>query len=289
MSYYATLAQARAQLGADSTIDDAELLQHVRVASARIDILLAQRRPLFLPWRETRRFAVEPRRVNTRYNTLALEQPLLALHGVTAGDTTLTVGVDVITYPEGDTAPHCTLQLLGYRSWYSFYASAEPYAPVLVQVDATWGLHRDYDRAWLQVDAITTPGGIGASTTTFAVADVDGDNPLGEAPRLSAGNLIRIGGEYMIVLATNTTTNVVTVRRGVHGTTAAAHVQNAPVYVFDVEPPIVRAAARQAALLYARRGAFVTVQLEGATEVRYPRDLLDELRAAVGEYQYGSC
>jgi len=76
-----------------------------------------------------------------------------------------------------------------------------------------WGYNSDYLQAWQAVDVITVVG-INSSVTSFTVADVDGVDVYGVTPRISAGNYVLIDSEVMLVTATNTTTNTVTVKRG---------------------------------------------------------------------------
>ena len=115
---------------------------------------------------------------------------------------------------------------------------------------------------------------------------MDGANPRGYSPRISAGNLLLIDDEYLEVTATNTTTNVVTVIRGANGSTAATHLIAAPVSVWQVEDNIKRVTARQAGLLYARRGAFETANITEIGIIQYPVDLLAELRGVLQGYSY---
>jgi len=156
--------------------------------------------------------------------------------------------------------------------------------PLTTIVYGVWGYHRRYASAWLAVDAIAA--GINATVTALTVADVDGLNVQGYGPRISAGNLLKIDSEYLEVTATNITTNVVTVIRGANGSTAAAHLIAAPVSVWQVEDNIKRVTARQAGLLYARRGAFETANITEIGIIQYPVDLLAELRGVVQGYGY---
>jgi hypothetical protein len=89
------------------------------------------------------------------------------------------------------------------------------------------------------------------------------------------------------VTAVNTTTNVLTIRRGVNGSTPAAHVATTAINVWQVEEPVKRACIRQSAMMYARRGAFQVEVLDGIGVVTYPQDLLVELKNVLTEFMYG--
>lgn len=250
---YATLAEVKAELKASTTADDAKVYRHLRTVSSRIDMEFAARRPLFAPYIEARQVRSEPANINSYENVLYLNQNLLALTAVSIGGVSLTVGTTVEAWPTL-ASPARALRLLDITNdWYNYCTSS--YAPVFATVTGVWGFHRDYPNAWAAVDtlaaAITT-----TTATTFTVADVDGADDYGLTPRISAGNWVRIDDEYMEVVSTNTGTNVVTVRRGVNGSTAATHVISSVVKVWQVEEPVKRACARQAAFLYARMGAF---------------------------------
>lgn len=285
MTLYATLAQAKLQMQANANVgvDQAErrLLELIRVASRRVDALMdpLRRREVFAPHVATRTLRVSGYEVNTYDGTLRLNEPLLALDGVTLGGSALT---DVEAWPSGVT-PVEYLRLTGCcDSWYSAPGSS---GPLTVTVSGTWGLHRDYANAWQAVDTLAS--NISAAVTAFTVADADGADTFGLIPRFSPGNLVRIDDELMEVTDVNTSTNVVTVRRGVNGTTAAAHSSGATVETFVVEEPVRYAVARQAGLMTARYGAYTTVEVTGAgSEIRWPSDLLAELRDVLAEYAY---
>ena len=49
------------------------------------------------------------------------------------------------------------------------------------------------------------------------------------------GQLLRVENEYLSICAINTTTNALSVERGVNGTTPASHAQGTAIYVF--QPP----------------------------------------------------
>lgn len=275
---YATLAEARAELNADSTIDDAQLLFLVRMVGARIDNLMASPVPFFEPYIEAREFEIDGTNVDSGRGVFILPptDTLMALMGVTLGGSS--VG-SAAPYP-ATRVPVRAIRRSDGCSWYSANSSE----PLTTVISGVWGYHRRYLGAWLEVDALAA--NISDTATTLTVADVDGANVYGYSPRISAGNLLLIGAEYLEVIATHAGTNVVTVRRGANGSTAAAHTAADPVSVWQAEDNIKRVTARQAGLLYARRGAFETANITEVGIIQYPVDLLAELRGVVQGYGY---
>lgn len=277
---YATLAEAKAELNADLTTDDASILFLVRMVGARIDNLMASRVPLFEPFIEAREFEVNAYNVDSSRNVFMLPptDTLLDIDTISLGTSTLSA---VDPYP-ASRVPIRRIRRTDGSSWYACASSCDPLTTIVYGV---WGYHRRYASAWLAVDTLAAAI-VSTSATTLTVADVDGLNPQGYGPRISAGNLLKIDSEYLEVTATNTTTNVVTVIRGANGSTADVHLIAAPVSVWQVEDNIKRVTARQAGLLYARRGAFETANITEIGIIQYPVDLLAELRGVVQGYSY---
>lgn len=281
--YYCTLDEAKDELKASGTIDDNKLLRFIRQVSRRIDKIMGNRagRPYFAPYLEARKFRMDGRHLDSYRNTLLLRgaPPLLSITSVTADGTDVSSVVE--GYPQGDPFFRLIRITSSGDPWASYINSDDP--PYAV-VTGVWGYHSDYANAWLAVDALAA--GQAAGDSNLTVADVDGADPYGITPRISVGALLKLDSEFELVTATNTSTNVVTITRGQQGTTAAAHALAADVAVFQVEDPIRRVVARQAALMYARIGAFQVETVDGVGAVSYPQDLLHELEATLTEYQY---
>jgi len=73
----------------------------------------------------------------------------------------------------------------------------------------------------------------------------------------------------------------------VNGTVAAAHTAEDAVATWAVDRTIARAVARQAGMMYARRGAYEVRSTDGVGgDVVFPRDLLHEVRQVLTAYQY---
>jgi hypothetical protein len=279
MTNYATLSEVKAGMEAFNSTDDNKLLGFIRQVSNRIDRTFMRRNaPVFAPTIETRNtFRLEGTRVNSWDGTFYFGQPLLALSAVTVGTQALTVPTDVQVY-QGETVPYLTLQLIDRccNSWYRYTQCAGCAAIPFVSIAGTWGYNIDWNNAWLNTtQTITNAAGINSSVTSFTVSDADAANANGITPAFSTGNLIQIDTEYMEVTATNTTTNTVTVKRGVNGSTAAAHALGAAVTAFQVEEQIKRAVVKQSGYEYAGMGAY-PIKNTGGAQVEFNSDVISE-------------
>jgi hypothetical protein len=287
MTSYCTLADVRAENKSKSTdtTDDAQLRRYIYQVSKRIDSTMGYRRwPFFAPAIGTRKYLVQSRRIDSYNNTFMMDHFCLSLTAVTMSGTVITSYAELFILNNA-VAKHLRITSW-YSTWYEYQASGDNQPPDWVEVTGVWGWHEDYAHAWDKVDDVADAAGITAAATAITVADADGTDLDGFTPRFSAGNLIQIGTEWIDVLAVNTTTNILTVRRGVNGSTAAAHAIGADISVYRVDERIRRITARQADALYARRGAFQVESVDGIGMVSYPQDLLSELKGVLTEFQY---
>jgi len=287
MSLYSTLYDVRAEIKVPTATltaaEDAYVFDTLRRTSRRFDNLMSAGKDFFVPVLETREIQVDMDRVNSNLNTFSLDTPLLSITGVTLNGVALTVGTDIVGYPSINN-PIYRLRLPDWgRQWYPNYFLNSLTSPPTVTITGLWGFHQDYANAWLLADslaaAITTSG-----IKTLTVTNVDQSDDYGHSPAISAGNLIRIDDEYMDVTATDTATNIVTVRRGVNGSTATTHSISTSVYVYQVEEAVQRAVTRQTAFMYARRGAYETSQVSAMGQITFPADVLAEVRGVLEGY-----
>lgn len=288
MSYYCTLAEARRELATQPTTtsatEDAKLLERIWQVSRRIDLEMASEYPVFTPTLGDWEVLVTPENVNSSRNTLQLPYPFVSISALSLSGTALVVGTDVAYYPT-TALPYRELRMKGTTyNWYNRVCLSADSDPLMLTITGARAYRRAGGASWLKVDDLAAD--INASVTTLTVADIDGSDPMGRTPRLSAGNLIRIDSEYMDVLSTDTATNIATVQRGMNGTTAAAHTTGADVEVWQVEDSIRRVTARQAAALYARIGSYEEKTITEIGLIAYPKDLLAELRAVLQGYAY---
>jgi hypothetical protein len=234
----ATLYQLRQRLGlaATETADDPRLLAALQAAAAHIE-RAADRS--FCP-----RVAAIQHSVNPKYTTeLLLDDDLLELTGLTNGDGSAISLNDVVTLPaEG---PIAVLRLTNGEA---FVWDDTPLRAITVT--GKWGWHDRWADAWRNTSDAVQNNPLSAGATTITVADADGVDAENETPRFQVGHLIRIDSEYIRVLAVNTTTNVLTVQRGVAGTTAASHTQNTAIYTYQPALDAQMLHLRYAAWLY---------------------------------------
>jgi hypothetical protein len=282
MTNYCTLDDAKRELKAETALDDAKLRRFIQQVSARIDstMNLPKKRPYFAPYIEQRTFPLTTDRISTAFNTFLLRMPILDVTAVVKQTTALTSATELYTL-DNEVATMLWLSNSAY-DWYPTQSTLKQQ----LYVTGIWGYHDDYDNAWESVDTVQDVGGINASVTSITVADADGADLDGFTPRFSPGHMLQIGTEWLDVTAVNTTTNVLTVRRGVNGSTAAAHTNGAAIATFRVDERIRRVTARQAALLYTRMGAFQVETLDGVGIITYPQDLLTELLNVLTEFSY---
>ena len=121
-------------------------------------------------------------------------------------------------------------------------------------VTGIWGYHEDWDNAWQDSqDTVQNSTQIAAAGTSLTVTDADGVNLLGVTPRFKVDTILKIEDEYLYVTAKNTSTNVLTVLRGVNGTTAAAHANATTIYTYHMQDEINHWVTRLAAWLYRQK------------------------------------
>lgn len=282
MTKYCTLAYAKSELDTNATsqtLSDAQVLSYIEIVSQRIDGLLQpnslyKKRPFFAPYIEARSVPIRAHRVNSGDNTISLYMYLLSLTSVLAGAQDVTSSVAV--YPSGFT-PYSMLQITSNDyTWYSLEQSpavARAHANPLT-VTGTWGWHGDWANAWVNTSTLA-----GAMTNAQTTLDV----LAGTGTSFSPGHMLKIGSEYMEVLSIST--DKLTIKRGVNGSTAAVHNIADVVAILDISDDIQRITARHAAALYARRGAFEVQQLTQVGVVQYPQDLLMEMQNTLNIYR----
>jgi hypothetical protein len=156
-----------------------------------------------------------------------------------------------------------------------------------VTLEGIWGYHPAYGAAWLP-SGDTVKTSLAESASELAVNDAGGLDAWGETPRFCPGQLLQIGSaesaaEWLEVVTVDLANNTLTVRRGVNGSTAAAHDAGAAIAIWQADEEAVRAVARWTGLLFSRRGAYEKVSFDGVAQVVFPTDLPDEA-AAIASY-----
>lgn len=280
-TYLCTLDEARREIKAAGTTDNAFVLSRIPTISQRMCRLAGKQ---FEPYYETRTVHVTP--YITTGHVLDIGRPMLEVVSVTFNGVSLALDTDVALDPVSTDLPRRKLRWLTQaRSWFE-RASSVPHLDPLVEVTAWWGWRSRYaEEGWRPTgDVVRNAGGLSAADKTMRVDDADGMDEVGLTPRFSPGQLLRIDDELLRVLAVNTTTNDVTVLRGVRGTTAAAHAENSEIATWDVEEDIGVAVQRWVALSYQRRAVFETRTVTDVGTVSTPADIPREAYATAQQY-----
>jgi hypothetical protein len=235
----ATLYQLRQRLGlaADDTDDDTRLLHALQSASSQIERLTNRH---FCPRLATIEHDMNPSQVTE----LLLVDDLLELTTLTNGDGSSINSDDILTIPDVDGA----IAVIRLTGGTAFCWDLTPLRAV--SVTGIWGWHDRWSQAWRDSADTVQDNPLSSSATSLTVNDADGADAENEAPRFQVGQLLRIESEYLRVLAVNTTTNVLTVQRGVNGTTAAAHTQTTTIEVYQPPQDVQTLTLRWAAWLY---------------------------------------
>jgi hypothetical protein len=119
----------------------------------------------------------------------------------------------------------------------------------------TWGYVTNLAQAWSLAQSSLS---IGSDTVTTITVSLD------TAVNYETLQYLKIGTEYMQITAIDTDTDILTVTRGVNGTTAAVHTSEA-LYRFNVKEDVKKAATELAVYFYTRRTSAGNVQFSDGT------------------------
>jgi len=109
-----------------------------------------------------------------------------------------------------------------------------------VQIAGVWGYWRDL----LTLTATVQGGGVTGTATSIT---------LSASSEVEAGHTLLIESEQVYVTAVNSSTHVLTVERGVNGTTAAAHAAAVAVALYRYPTDLVEATLILASRIYRRK------------------------------------
>lgn len=278
--------EIKGTLPTSTSVVPQQVMGYARSVSDRVRGLGFDFEPLY----KTKKITPTRMNVNSTLGLLRLNDALLECLSITIGGTAYTYGTDIVPDPDDGQTPIRTLRIADIwsgpvHSWYPFTVAPNNYYNSIV-ITGFWGMRTRYDEQGWLASGVTCPI-MNDSQTTMVVSDVAGPDAYNRTPLFSPGNLFRIENEIGEVVAIDTTTKTLTVRRGQRGTTAAAHAAGLPIRIWEPEEDIVTEATRQACLLYARRGSYtqVTTYPDGI-QVSYPSDLLAGLRATCQRFSY---
>lgn len=247
------LLRRHLSIGSADSSDDDRLLLALESASGMIERMA------------NRRFS--PRVASLKHNLslhdvaeLALDEDLLQLTQLINGDGAVIDVANIIALPDNGDAPIAALRLTGA----SFTYDESPFQAITVS--GTWGWHDRWSQAWLNSADTVQNNPLSDTATSVTVVDADGADSFNLTPRFQVGQLLKIDSEYLRVTGINTTTNVLTVLRGVNGTTAAAH--NLATAIFIYQPP------HDVEMLCLRWAAWLYKEPDGRTDDKIPFSLL---------------
>lgn len=289
MTSYCTLQKARKQLDTDTTGDEALdqdpiLFDYVLDAAAAIDNFTGR---WFSPQYRTLGFNGE----TGTFNPILMlhDYPLVQLDTLLNGDGSTVSSANYTLLPFGQYPKDIVRLNQGYY-WlppspsvnglcYDNFAPAA-YAEDAIRLTGIWVYHRRYFYAW-KLTTLTLTNPIDADDTTLTLTGAIGT-------QLDAGSIIKLDNEWMLITGdlTNSTPSGWTgqdieVVRDYDNYTetsrAAAHIATTPVYVWEVEPIVGRAAAQVAAAFYKQRdnatGDQQIVQGFGSASMIIPQEM----------------
>ena len=285
---YATLADVKREIKQPSSTVNSEedefLVAALRFVMSRIRERLYYD---FVPAIETRLLSTPPYFAEPVWE-LDLDQPLLSVTSVTDGDGTVLVKWDK-TQANRDTSDYVATPLNKTPKWAirklrdgNWRKKSTGFGEV--EVAGIWGYHTDYANAWLDSSDTVQDNPLSDSATTITVNDADGADILQQTPRFSVGSLLLIESEYVLVTAVNTSTNTLTVIRGINGSTAASHAQNTAIKTWRSDASIIRAVTKWAAYLYNRRGSYSRTSFDSLGVTSFPADVPEEVDAILRSY-----
>ena len=124
----------------------------------------------------------------------------------------------------------------------------------VVSVTGVWGWHNRWASAWRDSGDRVSGNALSANSELIGVANSEGADADGFRPRFQVGRLLRIDGEYLRLTAIDRAANQLTVLRGIGGTRATAHLQNAKIETFAPVPSIRDLTVRFAEQLIKKAG-----------------------------------
>ena len=192
---------------------------------------------------------------------LALRDDLLELTTLTTENGATTIpGADVVlTTPTGNAnqSPGTRLKLKENGSVTTFTFDGTVLGAN--SVTGIWGYHDEWTDAWEDSGDEVENDPLAAGGLTITVNDADGDDINGLPWRFNKQQLIRIESEYLWITDIDRTANILTVRRGRNGSTAAAHAQNTQIDLFIPMYDIRHAMQALTTFLYQRKSSIGTV------------------------------
>lgn len=202
------------------TSDDGVIGQIIEQTSRMVDNATGRQ---FYPSYETRLYDI-PKVDFTDRDTIQLDADLLSLTTLTNGDGTVITSTDYILRSI-NSPPYWSIKLRDTSS-VNWEPSSAGSNEQVISVAGVWGFHGNYSRAWVQAGTL---GAAISSTSTLSATMTAGHT-------LASQQIWKIDNE---ILQGTVSTNTLTFNaRGDNGSTAATHLINAPVYVWQITPSV---------------------------------------------------
>lgn len=238
-----TLATLRAHIGLEDTdtSENPRLLTALQAASAAIERHTGR---TLQPYQTTIAHTVDL----FDAQTLLLTDDLLMLQSITNGDGMSIALSDVLQVED-------SVLRLTNGAYFAYNETPQD----AISVTGIWGYHpRGYagwdSAAWADSGDTVQDTPLSASATTLTVSDADAGTPA----RFQVGQLLRLADEYLRVIAVDSTSNQLTVQRGVQGTAASSHLASTPIEIYQTPPEIVQLTLRWALWFYREPDSFTT-------------------------------
>jgi hypothetical protein len=204
-----------------SAADDLIIDDIIESTSRYIDDATARR---FYPFRKTNQYDLPS------FNEIDFQDDLLEIYTLTNGDLTVLTSTDYILVSVND-PPYWAIKLrdTSTKSWQPNSAGS---GDQVISLDGLWAFRPNYTvQGWTQVG--TVAGALGASSLTFN---------LTAGHTAITGQIWKVDSEFF---QGSISTNAVTViQRGDNGTSAASHLDLAPIYMWNTYKPIQSACYR---------------------------------------------
>lgn len=240
-----------------NTDSDGKILSYLKKATRYIERYTRRR---FFPYIERQEYPVPYAALDLRVRRfpsahMKLNQDLLET--ITVNNGVQDLEPDDYYLLEHNVYPKTIIGVRFPNYWGGMYGGGsyyKRYDEAVVYVTGIWG-YADFDyprNNWINTGETVPIGGIDATQTTLSLINTDGEDENGET-RFLVGKMVRINNEFMEVNAVNNTTNVITVKRGIHGSTASTHESGDIIYTWRVVDDI-REVTYQIAKLWREAG-----------------------------------
>lgn len=189
--------------------------------------------------------------VSQRERSMILSEDLLEMVELTNGDGTELTTDDYTLAPAG--TPKSVVRLVPGCSWMPNDSGDKRQA---ISVTGWWGHHDSYPDCFVSSLDTVLDAPLSSNATQIHVANVNGLTADLDTPRFQSGQLLRSGTELIYLLtaeAVDAGNDLLTVVRGVNGTTAVSHIAGTSIEIFRPMSAINQAAIRLVAWRYAQK------------------------------------